>query len=185
MKAWVGLLALLLALSAAGAEPPAPPAPAASATSLFQGFAPGSKQPVEIHSDRLQVEMGAHRILFSGHVVAQQGERVIYADRVDATYTEAGELVKMFARGNVKMTGQGALATGDELELDNTTATLVLRGNPRVVQARQVIRGREMVFHLQTKQLEISDPRIEWLPAATPKPAETPPPAETPHERAP
>jgi len=194
MKTWAGGLIVLLGLAAAtGAEEPAPPAPAApaSATTLFQGFSPSSGQPVAIHSDHLQVELGAHRILFSGHVVAQQAERVIYADQVDATYTEAGELTKLFARGNVKMTAQGALATGDELELDNTTATLVLRGNPRVVQARQVIRGREMIFHLNQNRLEISDPRIEWMPAETPKPGETPKPAETPkpgetlHERTP
>jgi hypothetical protein len=47
------------------------------------------------------------------------------------------------------------------------------------VQARQVIRGREMVFHLKEKRLDISEPRIEWMPAETPKPA------ETQHERTP
>jgi lipopolysaccharide transport protein LptA len=163
---WI-LIYFAMATTAAAAEP-APPAAA-----LFQNFSPSPKAPVAIHSDHLQVEMGTHQVLFTGHVVAQQTERVIYADRVEATYTEAGELTKLFARGNVKMTAAGALATGDELELDNAAATITLRGNPRVVQARQVIRGREMVFHLQEKRLEISDPRIEWMPAETPKPAET------------
>jgi lipopolysaccharide export system protein LptA len=166
----VGLMLLLGVAAAAGAEEPSPPA---SPTALFQGFSPSPSQPVAIHSDHLQVELGTHRVLFTGHVVAQQTERVIYADQVEATYTAAGELTKLFARGNVKMTAEGALATGDELELDHANATITLRGNPRVVQARQVIRGREMVFHLKEKRLEISDPRIEWMPAETPKPAGT------------
>ena len=66
------------------------------------------------------------------------------------------------------MTGEGALATGDELELDNTQGRLTLRGDPRVIQARQIIRGKEMVFLLKENRLEITEPRIEWLPAETP-----------------
>jgi len=172
LAGWI--LVGLATATAAGAAEPSPPAAA-----LFQNFSPSPKEPVAIHSDHLQVEMGTHHVLFTGHVVAQQAERVIYADQVEATYTEAGELTKLFARGNVKMTAAGALATGDELELDNAAATITLRGNPRVVQARQVIRGREMVFHLKEKRLDISEPRIEWMPAETPKPA------ETQHERTP
>jgi len=161
------LLAALLGLTAgaawAQAEPASAPAPA-----LFKSFAPKSGQPVEIHSDHLQIELEKRLVLFTGHVVAQQADRVIYADQVEVFYNEAGELLRLKARGHVKMTGEGALATGEELELDNTQGRLTLTGDPRVIQARQIIRGREMVFLLKENRLEITEPRIEWLPAETP-----------------
>jgi lipopolysaccharide transport protein LptA len=140
----------------------------AAAPALFKSFAPKSGQPVEIHSDHLEIELAKRRVLFTGHVVAQQADRVIYADQVEVFYNEAGELLRLKARGNVKMTGEGALATGEELELDNTKGRLTLRGDPRVIQARQIIRGKEMVFLLKENRLEITEPRIEWLPAETP-----------------
>lgn len=157
---WVLVLCLVGRWVAAESEPAHTPA-------LFRSLAPKSGQPVEIRSDRLEIALAKRRVLFAGHVVAQQAERVIYADQVEAFYNETGELLRLRAWGNVKMTGEGALATGEELELDNVQSRLTLTGNPRVIQARQMIRGEKMTFYLQENRLEITEPRIEWLPAET------------------
>lgn len=95
-----------------------------------------------ILSDRLQVindvsEKNVERIIATGHVQFQQGNRSATAERAD--YFEAQQ-------------------------------RLVLTGNPRVwdTEARDEVRGEEIVLLLQEEKVLVKQPRVLFHPRKTP-----------------
>jgi lipopolysaccharide transport protein LptA len=130
----------------------------------FKVFDTKSEAPVEITSQRLSASLSQNKIIFIGQVVMRHGERTIYADKMEASYGEDGEIENLHATGNVKMTGEDSFAAGEKLYWDNKKNTVRLWDNPRLIQGRQMILGQEMVFYIKEDRLNIDMPRIEWLP---------------------
>ncbi len=153
-------LVLIMAASAAGTQVVAPPGP-------FEGFKSAGKEPVEIHSDSMRAELASGRLQFEGHVKAKQGDRVIYADRMEVRYTEDGKVVSLTAAGNVKVTMEGAFAAAGVLHLDNVARVIVLTEAPRLVQNKQKIVGEKMTYMIAEEKLVVDKPMIEWVPTAS------------------
>ena len=154
---WIVIAVIFMWAGALGAQEVLPREP-------FKVFDKSSDEPVEITSERLSADLGQNKITFIGQVIVRQGNRVIYADRIDATYEQGGELKSLSAQGNVKMTATDSFAAGQNLLWDNKKQTVRLWGNPRLIQGRQMILGEEMLFFVKQDRLTISKPRIEWLP---------------------
>jgi lipopolysaccharide export system protein LptA len=162
----VGLLAALaviLIASPSQGQFVGPPGP-------FAGFKSADKEPVEIHADRMEADLSSGRLRFIGHVRAKQGERVIYAERMDVKYTEGGRITQLKARGNVKVRMGDAFATADRLDLDNTRQVIHLLGSPKVVQGKQIVIGEKMTYEIGPERLIVTRPRIEWTQEGTNQP---------------
>ncbi len=148
---------IFMAAALAMAQTEAPPGP-------FKGFKSNDKTPVDVKADRMEAEMSGGKIRFFGHVRAKQGERVIYAERIDVHYAPDGTLITLEATGVVKVSMDDAFATCDRLLMDNAQRTIYLLGRPRVVQGKQIVTGKTMTYFMDTERFKISDPRVEWAP---------------------
>jgi lipopolysaccharide export system protein LptA len=167
----MALAALWIWTAAALAQTPAPapastpaPGPAVAPPGPFQGFKSTGKDPIELTANRLEADLGSNKIAFIGRVSAKQGERTIYAERMDIVYTPGGEITTLLAVGNVKVRQKDSFATCDRLSLDNKAKVIKLIGNPKVVQGNQIVTGSEMTYQIDKERILVPNPRIDWKP---------------------
>ncbi len=138
---------------------PAPPAngapPAAPKTAAMPGLAANSGQPIEVKSERLDIDDNAKTALFKQNVIAKQGDAILEAPELDVLYegnASAGgaqkkpataadatpaasgaepqsKLKLIKARGGVAMTNKDDHATAETLDYDAATERATLKGN--------------------------------------------------------
>ncbi len=152
-----------------GSGKPAPVAkePAAAKGMSFGGnFKTDPNAPVEIDADRLDIDDPAKEAVFTGTVRAKQGDFVLQASELKATYTgssmlggsdkeKAGQgtakLVRLKANKNVAVTSaDGQQATGDWADFDTKANTVTLGGNVIMTQGKNVVRGSKLVIDMTT-----------------------------------
>lgn len=126
----------------------------AVATSVLaapSGFsAAGSREPVEISSDRLEADDAARTLVFIGHAVATQGDVTINGDRLTIHYAAAGgDVDRIVAEGNVRIVQGERLATGGKAEYFRVEDRMVLTGSPRVSEGKNSVQGEEIVLYLK------------------------------------
>ncbi len=112
----------------------------------------GSNLPVNIHSDSLEYDNKQNRVAFNGHVVARQGDMVIFADSMNVTYEPKGKLKQIEAHGGVKIIQGDRIATGDNIIFYNELQKIVLSGNPRVWQGDNVINGEKITVFIKDER---------------------------------
>ena len=108
-----------------------------------------TNKPVNINADSLEYDNSENRIIFSGNVVARQGDIVMFADKMNVLYAEEGDLHKIAASGNVKVTQGERIATGKNIVFYNQSQKIVVTGNPRVWQGDNVIQGKKITVFLK------------------------------------
>jgi len=108
--------------------------------------------PVNIHADTLEYDNKQNRVAFKGHVVARQGDMVIFADAMQVEYESKGKLKEIEARGGVKIIQADRIATGDLITFYNEQQKIVLTGNPRVWQGDNVITGEKITVYIREER---------------------------------
>jgi lipopolysaccharide export system protein LptA len=117
-------------------------------------------QPLSIHSDQLEAapdESGQRRLVFAGHVRAQQGELSLVADRLEALY-RAGESQphRLQAKGHVTIEQGARVARCAEATFFREEERVVCTGQlAELEQACDRVRGPRIVFHLGSERLEV------------------------------
>ena len=170
-----GLLAVpALAQQSARAAQPAPEAarpaavaakPAAAEKSgMLGGLGSGSKEPIKIDSDKLDVYDKEGRAVFSGSVVAVQGEStircstmVVFYDKSRSPGTPKGTaapqgdsaIKKLDCAGPVTVVSKDQVATGDNAVYDKVLNKIVMTGNVSLSQGPNVTRGERLVYDLE------------------------------------
>ncbi len=152
---------------ASGKPAPAAKEPAAAKGMSFGGnFKTDPNAPVEIDADRLDVDDPAKEAVFTGTVRAKQGDFILQASELKATYTgssmlggsdneKAGQgtakLTRLKANKNVAVTSaDGQHATGDWADFDTKANTVTLGGNVIMTQGKNVVRGSKLVIDMTT-----------------------------------
>ncbi len=115
-------------------------------------------QPIEITSRELEVRQQEQIAIFTGNVVAQQGELLLRADRLVVRYTEDEEqaaaqgtkITRIDAEGNVFLSSPNETAHGRSGVYDVVNEVVTMIGNVIVTQGDNVIRGERMVLDLAT-----------------------------------
>ncbi len=156
---------------AAGAQ--SSPAPAAKTEPSGQGIAMGAtfktdpNAPVNVESDRLDVDDATKRAVFTGSVRAVQGAFVIRAAELTASYTgsaglsgtgadtaragAAAQLTHIQARKKVEVTSlEGQNAKGDWADFDIKANMATLGGDVVLTQGKNVVRGTRLVIDMTT-----------------------------------
>ena len=125
-----------------------------------------SKQPIEISADTLEVLQNEQRAIFSGNVVAKQGNINMKAARMLVHYKSGGAggdatgavkgISRIEADGGVffaspRETAQGARATYD---VDSETIQMV--GDVVLTRDKNVLKGTQMVYNLATGKSMLS-----------------------------
>jgi lipopolysaccharide export system protein LptA len=112
----------------------------------------GSNLPVNINADTLEYDNKRNMVAFKGHVVARQGDMVIFADAMNVTYEQKGKLKQIEAQGSVKIIQADRIATGDSITYYNEEQKIVLNGNPRVWQGDNVINGEKITVFIKEER---------------------------------
>ncbi len=115
----------------------------------FAMAAEGSKQPINVTSDSMEAETSTNKVIFKGNVVARQKDITITSNELTATYTDNGkELKEVLAIGNVRVTQQNKIAVADNALFLNTDRKILLTGNPKVWQGKDVVSGDKIIYFL-------------------------------------
>ena len=109
-------------------------------------------QPVEVTSDRLDIDQTSGTAIFSGNVVVVQGELTLTADSVRVEYgqTEPREIERIFAFDNVTLVSPTEAAEGDEAVYEVATRSVLMTGNVLLTQTLNAVSGDRLTIDLAT-----------------------------------
>lgn len=137
--------ALLLSILLAGL-------PAHSQGITFGPFRQDPEEPVEVTSERLEVDQEGGIAIFIGDVIVVQGQMRLTAPRVRVEYTpgDEGGIDEMHATGGVTMVNGEETAEGSEAVYSVAAGTVVMTGDVIVTQGRNVVAGQRLDVDLDT-----------------------------------
>jgi lipopolysaccharide export system protein LptA len=119
--------------------------------------------PIQIASDRMDAYNEKGMVVFNGNAVATQGDRTIRAETITLYYkkkaaggeqTEAmdiqksGDLDKIEAKGNVRITQMERVVTGNEAVYLQDAQKIIIKGNAVLSEGKNVVRGEQVVVFL-------------------------------------
>lgn len=114
---------------------------------------PAQSTAVQVTADRLEVDDTAHKLVFSGNAVANQGGVSISSDRLTVDYsTENHGVKKIVAEGNVRIVQGERVATGQQAVYDKGDERIVLTGSPVVNEGANSVRGHEIILYMNGKR---------------------------------
>jgi lipopolysaccharide transport protein LptA len=136
------------------------PGPEKQAEKPRDGLRFDRSQPLSIHSDQLEAApdpSGQRRLVFAGHVRAEQGDFSLAADRLEALYLAgASEPHRLQAKGHVTLKQGARLARCAEATFFRAEERVVCTGQlAELEQACDRVRGSRIVFHLGSERLEV------------------------------
>ncbi len=137
---------------------------------------PEGEVPLQITASRLEADQKNGVIVFSGQVKAQQGDSILYADKLQV-YFQPGpaasspaassatpkekpsqsplgdlggeKITKIVARGQVRFVQGDRVATGQEAIYYKDREEVVLLGNPQLWRAENTLKGEKITFNLK------------------------------------
>lgn len=109
-------------------------------------------EPVEVTSERLEVDNSAGIAIFIGDVIVIQGEMRLTAPRVRVEYTsgDEGQIEFMHATGGVTMVNGVETAEGEEAVYTVSQGEVVMTGDVIVTQGPNVLAGQRLFVDLDT-----------------------------------
>ncbi|NLI81742.1 MAG: lipopolysaccharide transport periplasmic protein LptA [Deltaproteobacteria bacterium] len=122
-----------------------------------------SDSPLHIASDRMEVMQKERMILFEGHVVIEQDDLSIKANRMKVFAAPAGKekgkdadsqtammekIDRIEVEGNVRISQQDKLATSDKAVYYHQEQKIVLMGRPMVAQGKDKVQGRLITLYI-------------------------------------
>lgn len=135
----------------------APSAPAgtqpiqrAQPTSALKGH--NGNAPVDVSSERIEVQDRADRAIFSGNVVAKQDELTLSTDRLTIAYTNSGgiQIDRLDAAGGVTVRSPSETGRGDFGVYDLNRKIITLIGNVVLQREGSEVRGNRLTIDLDS-----------------------------------
>lgn len=138
------------------------PAMAQDTSSRLSGLKLSGDKPIQIESDKLEVNEAESRAVFSGNVSVVQGPTLLKAGKMTVFYAkEAGAkttsattgsaIDRLEVEGTVYLKSEGQVATGDNGTFDMKTETLVLSGKQVVLsEGPNVLVGCKLTVHMRS-----------------------------------
>ena len=113
--------------------------------------------PITIKSNEMTADNKGKTAIFTGKVVAKQGDITIYSDRLVVTYADKNnEVEKVEAFGNVRIIQLNRTGFGDQAVYNSRTGRIVLTGTPRVVQGNDSISGKVITYYVDDEKSDVS-----------------------------
>jgi len=121
----------------------------------FGGLEHDATLPVEITSDRLDLDQAAGTAVFTGAVKVGQGELRMAADRVEVFYAGGpeggtGQVTRMVATGNVTLANGSEAAEADTATYEVAAGTIVMKGDVLLTQGRNALSSETLNIDLAT-----------------------------------
>lgn len=116
-------------------------------------------RPVEITADKLEVLDREHKAIYRGHAKAVRDSTTLTCDTLTVFYSEAREVQRIEADGNVEAVDGDRHAWGDHADFDNATGVLKVTGSPRAQSGERKVTGDEITFTTGVDRLDVTKPK--------------------------
>lgn len=157
---------------------------AVSASAAPSAGAPQNRSnlPITVKSNEMNADNVGKTAVFSGKVVAKQGDVTIFSDKLVVSYADkGGNVEKIEASGNVRIIQLNRTGFSDQAVYESSTGRIVMTGSPRIVQGDDRISGKVITYYVDDEKSYVTsdgDPkaRVEAVinPAARKKDAGKP-----------
>ncbi len=129
-------------------------------------------KPVEINADALEVQQENNMAIFTGNVIAVQGQTRLKANKMVVHYRESkqrtskeqGAVEKIDVFGDVVLSTPEEAATGDKGVYQVDEKKVYLYDNVVLSQKSNVLKGDALVHNLLTRQSVINGPVLATHP---------------------
>lgn len=125
-------------------------------------FKHDSSQPIEITADTLDVAQSDQTAIFSGSVLAIQGELRLGSDTLRVYYRggaertgEQGAISRLDAIGAVAVSSPGETASSEWAVYDVDKAQITMGGKVVLTRGENILRGEQLVIDLESGQSRI------------------------------
>lgn len=174
LAASAGVLALLMAAAVPQqAMAQAKARSGGNASSPLGGLGGDSKEPIKIDADKLDVLDKENRAVFSGNVVAVQGETTVRCTVMTVFYEGRGgqgagakpapptpaaapgqgndsSIKRIECKGPVTVVSKTQAATSDNAVFDRSTNTVIMTGNVALNDGPNITRGEKLTYNTVT-----------------------------------
>lgn len=158
----------------------AAPAKARGASSALGGLGGDSKEPIKIDADKLDVLDKENKAVFSGNVVAVQGETTVRCTIMTVLYEGRGgpggtagrpatpapapapaatgaagqgndsSIKRILCKGPVTVVSKTQAATSDNAEFDRANNVVIMTGNVALNDGPNITRGEKLIYNTTT-----------------------------------
>jgi len=116
-----------------------------------------SSLPITVKSNEMTADNIRKTAVFSGKVVAKQGDVTIFTDKLVVSYADKNkEVEKVEAFGNVRIVQLNRTGFADQAVYDSRNGRIVLTGTPRVVQGGDSISGKVITYFVDDDKSDVS-----------------------------
>ena len=125
------------------------------------GFCQKDDEPINIEADRMISQEEKNSVVFIGNVDASQGKVTIRTDEMTIYYRpndpkkakdQSRQVDKMICVGNVKVTQEDWLGTGDRMDYFADARKVILHGNAKAWQGKNMVSGKTITYYLDEKR---------------------------------
>ncbi len=107
-------------------------------------------QPIEITSQQLEVLQQQRQSIFTGGVVAKQGDMILFSEKLTVVFQkDQNQVERLEAVGGVRVLQLDRIATAEKAVFYQKEESLVLSGNAEVTQGKNTVSGDEITLFLQ------------------------------------
>jgi len=130
-----------------------------------------SNQPITIKSNELVADNKGKTAVFSGKVVAKQGDITIFCDKMTVYYgTTQGDVDKIEADGNVRIVQENRTGLSSHAVYESRQGKITLTGgNPKVLQGADTVSGEIITYFLDDERSSVTGGRVEAVIHPKPK----------------
>lgn len=123
-----------------------------------------SNKPINIESTKLDYFDKEQKLIYSGNVIAQQGDAklkattltIFLAAKGSAGAASTNQVQRMIAAGPVTLVQRDQIGTGDNGVYDKAANSVVLTGNVTLSQGPNVTKGDRLTYDLRTGQAVVT-----------------------------
>jgi lipopolysaccharide export system protein LptA len=141
--------------------------PAVAASVGSAGGKDRSGLPISIKSNQMSADNMGKTAVFTGKVVARQGDITIYSDKMTINYgDEKGEVEKIEADGNVRIVQENRIGFASHAVYESKQGRITLTGNPKVTQGSDSITGATITYLIDEDKSFVSgdgDTRVQTV----------------------
>ncbi len=107
-------------------------------------------QPIEITARQLEAFQSERKSVFTGDVIAKQGDMTLFAETLTVFFQqEQNQVERMEALGGVRVVQLDRVATAEKAIFQQADETLTLIGQAEVRQGQNQIAGEEIILYLK------------------------------------
>jgi len=130
-----------------------------------------SNLPITIKSNDLAADNKGKTAIFTGKVVAKQGDVTIFCDKMTVYYGNAqGDVDKIEADGNVRIVQENRTGVASHAVYESKQGRITLTGgSPKVMQGADTVTGEIITYFIDAERSSVTGGRVEAVIHPKPK----------------